>query len=222
MTEIYYARLTPLYAERIFGKSLLLLPELRRKKIERYRHLEDRCRSLGAGLLLEEGLRRRGFTLLDGVRDCKKIAIVEGEHGKPYFSGCRELFFNMSHAGNYAVAAFSEKEIGVDIECLGRYRESIVRRFFCEDEKAYLDAAEDTEQAFLEIWTKKESYIKALGRGISLPLDSFSSLESRPPIRTWSKPEGYCISACGSEVWSAKLFELDFEVDFEKLFDGIF
>jgi len=86
--------------------------------------------------------------------------------------------FNVSHSGGVALYAFARRiELGVDVERVGREIEveSIARRFFSEFEQQQLlnFAPGERAQAFFRCWTRKESYIKATGEGLSLPLSQF-------------------------------------------------
>jgi 4'-phosphopantetheinyl transferase len=88
------------------------------------------------------------------------------------------LEFNLAHSGKFATYAFAVGcELGVDIEEVrpARDQESIVRRFFSREEREEwleLDLSQ-RDEAFFRCWTRKEAYIKALGDGLSMPLDSF-------------------------------------------------
>jgi phosphopantetheinyl transferase len=66
--------------------------------------------------------------------------IQRGEHGKPFLPGNASVKFNLSHGGNYAVLAVSDKEIGVDIENLERKAniDKIAKRVFTEAEQDYI------------------------------------------------------------------------------------
>jgi len=86
--------------------------------------------------------------------------------------------FNISHSGGVALLAFTRgREIGVDVEQLRSdfEVEAIARRFFSPSEQRQLAAlpAEKSVDAFFRCWTRKEAYIKAIGDGLSLPLDQF-------------------------------------------------
>lgn len=130
-----------------------------------------------------------------------------------------EIEFNVSHSGGAALLAFTrDRAIGVDIEKITdqRDRETIARRFFSEHEQRVLGALPVSErtEAFFRCWTRKESYIKAVGDGLSLPLDQFDvSLEvgdqnalvaTRPDageaarwsLREVSAGEGYAGAIC--------------------------
>ena len=88
------------------------------------------------------------------------------------------LEFNVSHSGDGAVLAFARgRPLGVDVEQVRENfdHEAIARRFFSEQEQSQLADLPPLEryQGFFRCWTRKEAYIKALGTGLSLPLDQF-------------------------------------------------
>jgi 4'-phosphopantetheinyl transferase len=107
-----------------------------------------------------------------------------GVHGKPRLSDRDDLFFNISHAGEIVVVAFSDREIGVDVERHGRARLDVSSRFFHPDEHAMLLAADEVtrERLFTELWAIKESFVKYLGTGISRPLSSFRVSREGPRV----------------------------------------
>lgn len=95
-------------------------------------------------------------------------------HGKPYLAD-RSCFFNLTHSENVAALAVSAQEVGLDIEDRTRRVEYLAlgQRFFAAAEAAELENAADQRHFFFEVWTAKEAYIKALGDGLSHPLDQF-------------------------------------------------
>jgi 4'-phosphopantetheinyl transferase len=89
-----------------------------------------------------------------------------------------QLRFNLSHSGNAVLYAITHhQEIGVDIELLRPLDDmmQIAKRFFSPAEYAALRALpiEKQEIGFFNCWTRKEAYIKALGSGLTQPLDQF-------------------------------------------------
>ena len=110
--------------------------------------------------------------------DPRRIDFIFGHHGKPAIDGA-PVHFNLSHSGEMAACAVTRDcEVGIDIE---RVRptsdiESIAERFFHPEEcrKLFGLAEEERALAFFRCWTRKEAYIKALGAGLSAPLDSFA------------------------------------------------
>ena len=122
--------------------------------------------------------------LLAQYLQCKPATIVfqQNEHGKlfldPSHAGL-SLEFNLSHAGDVVVYAFVlNRQIGVDVEHIRHdvAMLDIAKRFFATDEqKSLLQLPEDQQIfAFYDCWTRKEAFIKAIGRGLSYPLKNFS------------------------------------------------
>jgi 4'-phosphopantetheinyl transferase len=106
---------------------------------------------------------------------------VINEYGKPalvYPPHGAHVHFNLSHSGELALYAFAyDKRVGIDVE----YKrsdveyEAIARVSFSPNEQAVLRSLpnEVKQEAFYNCWTRKEAYIKALGKGLSHPLDQF-------------------------------------------------
>jgi 4'-phosphopantetheinyl transferase len=108
-----------------------------------------------------------------------RIDFCYGPKGKPALQDpIRALRFNASNRGHLAVYAFTEGcDIGIDFEQVRAIpeMEHIAARFFAPPETSELMALPESErpQAFFNCWTRKEAYIKAVGDGLSVPLDSF-------------------------------------------------
>lgn len=104
------------------------------------------------------------------------VKLIADTCGKPTCN--LNLFFNISHSGNRLFLGFSNSQIGVDIEKedpkIDVY--TVGKGNFSELEfKLLLDTSEDQKLAtFFEIWTKKESLIKGIGKGLSLSLIDFN------------------------------------------------
>ncbi|GCF07277.1 4'-phosphopantetheinyl transferase family protein [Dictyobacter arantiisoli] len=105
-----------------------------------------------------------------------------GAHGKPALLQLRGndiLHFNVSHSNGIALYAIAlNRELGVDVEYI-RYladADQIADSFFSLSERKALRSltTEDVRiEAFFCCWTRKEAYVKALGNGLSQPLDQF-------------------------------------------------
>ena len=106
---------------------------------------------------------------------------VVNAHGRPAIDpSCGvTLGFSLSHtAGLVACLVGESREIGVDVELLGRRGAGLrlAERFFAPKEVEALRAARapEREARFLELWTLKEAYVKARGLGLALPLKTFA------------------------------------------------
>ena len=95
-------------------------------------------------------------------------------------------------------AAFGTEDVGVDVELIRTGKQKIAQRFFAEDERKYLEKCW-TDEAFTGIWTRKEAYIKAVGTGIAMSLDSFSTMEEQVGeyyLKTWNVERDVWLSVC--------------------------
>lgn len=117
-----------------------------------------------------------------------EVAFQYDEHGKPrlkHAASPPDFEFNLAHSGELALVALTRGcEVGVDVERLRdvhHWRE-IAERFFDPREVAEIDALPPAEQlaAFMRCWTGKEAVLKALGVGVTRPLDFFVGSSCSP------------------------------------------
>ena len=186
-TTIYYAELSALHEEKLFEQYYLTLPACRREKIDKLKPEGERCRSLGAGLLLKKACEEYGIPGEDG-------RLATGEHGKPRFAACPELHFSLSHSGEYAVCVMAPCETGCDVETVKPFRIPVAKRVFTEEELLWLSHEAEEEkgdEAFCRLWTLKESFLKATGKGFAFPVReaSFSFTEDHPAINLYGQPD---------------------------------
>jgi 4'-phosphopantetheinyl transferase len=112
--------------------------------------------------------------------DAAAVEFDVTDAGRPFVApnGKSSIDFNLSHAGDAVVVAVArDQKVGVDVEEISVDIDhvSLARRFFAPGEIDQIGAA-DAEAAstgFFECWTKKEAIVKAVGRGLSMPLASF-------------------------------------------------
>ncbi len=154
------------------------LPEDERKRAERFRFGRHRER-----FIVQRGRLRE---ILSGYWDVLPEAIPfgKGPGGKPAVTGPNAMIrFNLSHSGGYALFAIAYgREVGVDVEVVRPKPRAarLVERFFSASEKAAFRKLEPSEEeaAFFAGWTRKEAFVKAVGKGLRFPLDRFDvSLE---------------------------------------------
>lgn len=150
-----------------------IMPEDRYNKLLRYRNKIDKLLLLGNEILFDYGIK--DFCNIKKETVKRQIDVA----GKPYIDDYPDLYFNMSHAGKYSLCAFSNQPIGVDIEFIKPISLSIAERFYCRSEYIDIMEREETEQCkrFYEYWVLNESFTKALGLGLSVPLNAFQLVE---------------------------------------------
>ncbi len=109
------------------------------------------------------------------------------EKGKPFLKSDADIYFNISHTRGLVICGISDHEIGVDVERIRAFKEPVVRKACSEAEQEYVFAAsDDREKAtrFCKLWTLKESYIKAIGKGLAFPMDEITFEISEDKIRS--------------------------------------
>lgn len=117
-------------------------------------------------------------------------------HGKPQLAdpSSSPVRFNVAHTEGMVLCGLVDSfAIGVDVERLCRRTDlALAERYFAPSEAEWVFQQAEAEQlsAFLRVWTLKESFIKAIGTGLSTPLDSFAfeQIESERPAVTFRDP----------------------------------
>ena len=119
------------------------------------------------------------------LRECLKLRCVNydedtplarGRMGKPFLAERPDIHFNLSHSNGIAACIVSEHECGIDCEEVREYRPAVVKRAFSESERIMIEEAppEERDLLFFRLWTLKESYVKAIGIGVSYPMRELS------------------------------------------------
>lgn len=160
---------------------------------ERERHGRFRFDTDRDTYLVAHALVRKGLAAISGA-PAHAFELMSGEHGRPEISGPaaqRGLRFNLSHTRGHVACGFTRgADVGVDIETAERTVDlwPVAERVFSELERAGLRALPPSEQRarFFELWTLKEAYIKATGKGFSAPLRDITFCAEHPdpvPLR---------------------------------------
>ncbi len=194
-------------------------------EVERYIAPDERQRAerlldpqIQSRFIASRGLLREILGTYLGVPP-QGLQLAVQEQGKPYLSACAtRLDFNLSHSGSLLLLAVAaDRDVGIDLEQIRHDTPfpEMARLTFSPQEQHELFALPDHQQrnAFYRCWTRKEAFLKACGRGFSLPSHRFdvSLLENPTPMiapdnhSRWllqdiSVPDGYCaaLAAQGS------------------------
>lgn len=164
-----------------FSSLLNYVSEDKKVQVRKFYHFEDSQRALIGNVLSRYALCKNLH-----IKN-KDITLGTNEYGKPFLLGENKIHFNISHSGNWVVCAISDYPVGIDVEVIKPTDCQIAKRFFSKDEYAALKKQPDDEKQayFFKLWTLKESYIKAVGKGLSIPLDSFTvSVENNTIINS--------------------------------------
>ena len=140
--------------------ALKEISEQRREQALKFRYELGQRLCVLAYLLLKKGLRETY-----GITD--NPIFEYNEHGKPSIVGHPEIYFNLSHCKEAVVCVISDQPIGVDVESIREYKESLVRYTMNDEEIHEIESSENPAAAFIRLWTMKEATTKLIGTGIS-------------------------------------------------------
>ncbi len=161
MLKLYYGHIRLVKDQQVFDKWLEKMNNERREKVLRCKNEVDKQRSLLAGILLNFGVENDRFE--------------------------KQIFYSISHSGNYVICVLSDRRVGVDIENKFRsiFSEAKEERLnkiakkclTMAEEIQYLSSDEEEKvDLLLRFWTRKESYSKAIGKGLAL---DFSTIDTK-------------------------------------------
>ena len=134
----------------------------------------------------------------------KLPAVVKLAAGKPVFRGEPELHFNLSHSGNFALCALSDRPVGVDIEALRPRRDGLAEYILSPTELEWYHAQGSTTEALLTLWTRKEALCKYRGTGLTFPVRDITPPlpgdPAGPPFVRSMSGGGWTASVCAELV----------------------
>jgi 4'-phosphopantetheinyl transferase len=169
MILVLYTSFSRQLSEAAWADYLSQMPQKTQMKVSRFFRWQDRQASLFGRLLLQEGLKRLGFR--NGVLE----QIRENQYGRPYFEGNTD--FNISHSGQIVVCSLIEGgRTGIDVEAVREIDFASLGRYMTAEEWRNINRSKDRLREFFRIWTRKESLIKADGRGLSIPLEDIGTI----------------------------------------------
>lgn len=140
--------------------ALKEISEQRREQALKFKHEQGQRLCVLAYLLLKQALR-------EGYGITENPVFEYNEHGKPSIVGHPEIYFNLSHCKEAAICVVSDQPVGVDVEGIREYKESLVNYTMNDEEIAQIKTAENPAAAFIRLWTMKEATTKLIGTGIS-------------------------------------------------------
>lgn len=186
--EVFVWRCRAVPGTRFTLACLAAISGSERSQAASFRRSADSC-----GYAAAHGILRMALSLCLDISPAE-IVLPRRENGKPVLDpsyGMR-LGFSVSHSGDWAAVALSGSgETGVDIECVRRDFDwlPVARKAFSPEENRLLDktAPDQRTAVFYRLWTLKEAYLKARGKGIDDLRDAWN-------IERILKPSGW--TAC--------------------------
>lgn len=171
---VLYAFIDEQKHQNLLDKYSKICTEEFNAKILNYRRWQDAQLSLLGRILLKYGLNQY-FKIHD-------FEIDRTSNHKPFIKN-QEVHFNISHAGNLVVCGISKSIIGVDIEYVDpKINYNDFKSQMTPNEFNKIHFSEDKVRSFFTYWTEKEAVIKAHGKGLLIPLQSFEIFENQTLI----------------------------------------
>lgn len=115
-----------------------------------------------------------------------KINLEVDPHKKPYLPSHPKVFFNLTHAGDYAIIAIASSPVGVDIEFINQQFDynDILPSVFTPMEIEEITNSEDKHHSFYRFWTRKEAIVKAIGTGLDDNLSKIPATDGLHAVPT--------------------------------------
>lgn len=149
-----------------------------RRRVGSYHYFADQDRSI-----LGEYLCKHMLSKYSGV-PFDEIGFKRTSYGKPVWNGHDSLFFNISHSNRWIICGISSYPIGVDIEHIKPVSLENMSSALSAKERALLTIMDDYDRSFYRIWSAKESYLKAIGKGLAI---SPETVEFDPLEKQWNQ-----------------------------------
>lgn len=163
MVRAWIADVTPLLEQECYAGYYRSVPDFRQKKADTFRLDQMKAQSIGVWALWQK------------IRE--KYHLPE------------EAAHNFSHSGTSVMCAVcidgKAVRVGCDVEKIGKLRMKVAERSFCREEYEMIARAateEERKELFFRYWVLKESFMKATGKGMALPVNSFCIRMGEPPV----------------------------------------
>lgn len=190
--QLYFIILDDMIEIAQYEGLIKVLPEEKQNQIRKFHFDIDKKLSL----LSDMFVRYLACSLMH-VKNSDLI-FKKNKYGKPYIEGTMDFHYNISHTRNAIAVGISRKPIGIDVEKIKDYESEISKQFFSKNELQYIMYKEENiSRRFYEIWTKKEAYIKWVGKGLYIPLATFDVLSKKLDCKIDTiLTDDYLVSVC--------------------------
>lgn len=111
--------------------------------------------------------------------DYNSLLISKTSYEKPFFKNLPSLYFNLSHCEGLVACTLDIYNVGIDVENIRPHKSHFINKSLSFNEQLLFkqkisNNLQNSDELFFRIWTLKESYIKAIGKGLSYPLSQIS------------------------------------------------
>ncbi|MFV0363388.1 MAG: 4'-phosphopantetheinyl transferase family protein [Suipraeoptans sp.] len=153
MIRTFIADISPLLDSQQYNIYYAKATKERKYKADRLKYVQDKAQSIGV------------YSLHQKIKN--ELGLSESH------------VYNYSHSGNYVLVCIADKSnimIGCDIEAKRQMDIKVARRYYCDDEYSYVRSGNNKEEIlnrFFRLWVLKESYMKAVRKGMGLSTKAF-------------------------------------------------
>lgn len=158
--KIYFVNGIDALDESFIGRCVSFFPRWRKEQMLAYRHHKGKIQNGVGYLLLLHALCEEGVFY-------EMPEFQYNEHGKPSLKNYPGWHFSISHSKNAVCCAIAKENIGIDIEDVREYKETLAAYSCNEKEMSILEQSNDKADDFYKLWTKKEAAFKLIGTGIT-------------------------------------------------------
>lgn len=143
---------------------LSLLEDEKKDRIKR-KGLDNRnaIQTLYSNMLVKEKIAEKLYT------QAKNIKFLFNKNSKPYINNDK-LWFNISHSDEMVAVVLSDSPVGVDVEKNFKFNSKLAKKICSDYEMKLLERCSNKDSLLTKLWTIKESYLKAIGEGITIKI----------------------------------------------------
>lgn len=208
MVKVYAVKLDMKFEKNKSEKLTMFISKARRKSINNFYKYINKIQSIFGEILIRK-IIQDNFKINN-----KSISFYKNDYGKPVLINNSKFHFNISHSGEWVVCVVNDSPVGIDIEKIQLIDYSVTDFILSEKEyKNFTQISDENKLSyFYYLWTLKESYIKAEGKGLSIPLNEFTiecDLQMIPILlgdklnktifKNYNIDPNYVLSVCASE-----------------------
>ncbi len=159
--EIYLVKVNSPIDENTFQYLLKFVQTEKQERI-----LKQKIKQSSDNMLIGEILAKTVIKKTFGI-DIAKQEFAYAEYGKPYLINFPNVYFNISHSGEYIACTASDEPVGIDIQKIGEYNYDVAKRVCSGKELVQIENSSDKASEFTKLWTQKEAVLKMYGTGIA-------------------------------------------------------
>lgn len=158
--KIYFVKDIEAFSDDFIESCVSFFPQWRKLQMLSYKHHKGKIRNALAYLLLIKALREEGI-----FKELPEF--YYNKNKKPFLKNYQGWHFNISHCKTAVCCVLSRYEVGIDIEEVKEYKESLATYICNEEELHTIHHSDNQANDFYKLWTRKEAVFKLIGTGIT-------------------------------------------------------